>query len=100
MGDIERTIKDDKINDYDKLRIAIIYAIRYQGKGKDKASELRTLLRNNIKDIDVAKDIPLLDIMLRNFGCNQREMHLFEEEKVENNVIGNLLGRVVKQING
>lgn len=99
FNDVERTLKDPSVDDSDKLRLAIIYALRYQAKGKDKASELRTLLRQNIVDEKVQKDIMLIDIMLRHFGSNQREMTLFEEEKNDNNLIGKL-GKVVKAING
>merc|ERR1712130_147221 len=48
FNEVERMIKNPSVKCYDKLRLALIYAIRYQSKGKEKASELRTLLRNNI----------------------------------------------------
>jgi len=100
FNDVERTIKDPSVQDYDKLRLAIIYALRYQKKGKDKASELRTLLRQNIEDQKIAKDINLLDVCLRNLGSNQREMNLFEEEKNEKNHIMGKIGSIIKAVNG
>merc|ERR1711920_229823 len=52
------------------------------------------------EDEEVLRDIPLLDVMLRHFGSNQREMNLFEEEKDNGgNLIGKL-GSIVKSING
>ena len=127
FNEVERMIKNPAVKCYDKLRLALIYAIRYQSKGKEKASELRycvvvccsleigfdsvflalnlfeslhrTLLRNNVVDDEVLKDIPVLDIMLRHFGSNQRKMNLFEEEKQNGNLIGKL-GSIVKSING
>merc|ERR1712244_99430 len=101
FNDVERTIKDPSVDDYDKLRLAILYALRYQNKGKEKSSELRTLLRNNVENEALSKEnANTLDIMLRFFGCKQREMNLFEEEKSNNiNIIGKL-GSIVKSING
>jgi len=100
FNDVERTIKDPNVNDYDKLRLAIIYALRYQAKGNDKASNLRTLLRNNVSNEQLAKEyVQTLDIMLRHFGSNKREMNLFEEEKSGNSLIGKL-GSIVKAVNG
>merc|ERR1712244_9844 len=101
FNDVERTIKDPSVDDYDKLRLAILYALRYQNKGKEKSSELRTLLRNNVENEALSKEnANTLDIMLRFFGCKQREMNLFEEEKSNNiNIIGKL-GSIVKAING
>lgn len=100
FNDVERTIKDPAVQDYDKLRLAIIYALRYQKKGKDKSSELRTLLRQNIEDSNIAKDIGLLDICLRHLGSNQREMNLFEEEKNDKNHIIGKIGSIIKAVNG
>lgn len=99
FNDVERTIKDPSINDWDKLRLAIIYALRYQSKGKDKSSQLRTLLRNNIESTEISKNIPLLDVMLRNLGSNKREMNLFEEEK-NNGSLFQKLGKIAKAVNG
>merc|ERR1712129_203639 len=100
FNDVERTIKDPNVNDYDKLRLAIIYALRYQAKGNDKASNLRTLLRNNVSNEQLAKEyVQTLDIMLGHFGSNKREMNLFEEEKSGNSLIGKL-GSIVKAVNG
>eukprot|EP01083_Nonionella_stella_P291090 990528_1 len=97
--DVERSIKDPSVHDWDKLRLAILYALRYQSKGKDKSSQLRTLLRQNIMSKEVSKDIALLDIMVRHFGCKKREMTLFDDEKQNSNII-NKLGSIVKAING
>ena len=101
FNDVERTIKDPNVSEYDKLRLAIIYALRYQNKGKDKASNLRTLLRNNVQSEEVARDyVNTLDIMLRHFGSNKREMNLFEEEKSNNGGIIGKLGSIAKAVGG
>merc|ERR1712130_738430 len=100
FNDVERSIKDPNVDDYDKLRLAILYALRYQNKSNDKASNLRTLLRNNVRSEQIAKEyVNTLDIMLRHFGSNKREMNLFEEEKSNNSLIGKL-GSIVKAVNG
>ena len=96
---VEKFIVDSSVDDYDKLRLAIIYALRYEAKGKSNQSQLRNLLRQNITSEEVKKDIILLDVMMRKFGNSVREMNLFEEEKNDNNIIGRI-GSLVKSLNG
>ncbi|ETO16481.1 vacuolar protein sorting-associated protein [Reticulomyxa filosa] len=79
FNELEKHIKDASIQDFDKLRLALIYVLRYEHK-------LRDLLRQNCKF--EGREVELLNSITKYFGTGSRSTPLFDDEK--SNLIGKL----------
>lgn len=86
---VERFIENPNITDFDKLRLSIICVLRYCSSAKNhefQVSKMRNLLRTNIEDKDVYNMIVLVDIFLREFTVEHRDLNLFAEEEKNDNI--------------
>ena len=83
--EIETLIKNPKIMDDDKIRLAIIYGLRYQNTQQNNISRLRNELRDNLKPTNKDR-VHLIDSILRHFGENKRNLELFptQQQKILN----------------
>jgi len=88
--DLERTITNNFITDYDKIRLCIIFAVRYENKKLDYVASLRDLLRNNIKNEEYKAYIELINIFLRYFNVDSRKGKLFGDEAADKDLIKKL----------
>ena len=90
--DVERQISNPNIPDFDKLRLGIIYCLRYESHTTN-IGKIRALLRENLTNEESKKDVELINIMLRKFGSKERSTALFEEEEK-----GNFLQKIKRSV--
>ena len=91
--EVEKQILNPKIEDFDKLRLGIIYCLRYETQASN-ISKIRASLRNNVSE-ENKKNVELVDIMLRRFGSKSRSTALFESEEK-----GNFLQKIKRTVAG
>ena len=85
---MEQVLRNPQVPDFDKLRVVLIYALRYEKKMRDTdVSKLRSLVREHCPSLG-SGDAALIQAVLRHYGQKQRQSALFADEK------GGLLGRM------
>ena len=93
FNELEIVIKNPSVAARDKLRLAMIYLVRYESKlTETRISKLRSLLRDACMESELsAGDLDMLSAVLRHYGVEQRQSALFAHEEKKS---GGLLGRL------
>jgi len=88
FDEVQMHINNPKISDQDKLRLVMLYALRYETEPHNNLPILRDMLRQNAISPKGAERVRLLDLLLSTCGTNQRGHDLFGSGSFTSRVAG------------
>jgi len=88
FDEVQMHINNPKVLDQDKLRLVMLYALRYETEPNNNLPILRDMLRQNAISQEGAERVRLLDLLLNTCGTNQRRQDLFGNQSFMSRVGG------------